>query len=101
VREDPEKFFRTHLNYEVDFADVKGQESVKAGAEVAAAGGTTSSWSARRARQIMLSSAIPTILPQMSLDESAGDDEDHSITGLLKKTRHGGHAPVPLAASHD
>ena len=39
VRGDMTQFFSTHQSYDVDFADVKGQGSVKRALEIAAAGG--------------------------------------------------------------
>jgi magnesium chelatase family protein len=86
VREDPERFFRAHHVYEVDFAEVKGQESVKRALEIAAAGGhNVLMIGPPGTGKSMLAKRIPTILPQMSLDEALQTTKIHSITGLLKK----------------
>jgi len=47
---DVDEVFNRALNYPVDFTDVKGSSLPNRALEVAAAGATTSSWSARRDR---------------------------------------------------
>src|ERR1051325_3329088 len=88
VREDPENFFRAHHVYEVDFADVKGQENVKRGLEVAAAGGHNILMVGPPGTgKSMLAKRIPTVLPRMSLDEALETTKIHSISGLLKNNQ--------------
>ena len=75
-------------NYGVDFSDIHGQEAVKRAALIAAAGfhnllltgppGSGKSMSARR---------IPTILPDLTEEESLELSKIYSVVGLLSKER--------------
>jgi len=68
---DIEELFNVAASYDVDFADVKGQESVKRALTVAAAGGHNIMMiGPPGAGKTMLSQRLATILPPLSLEQS-------------------------------
>jgi magnesium chelatase family protein len=83
---DIDKLFIAASNYEVDFADVKGQESVKRALTIAASGGHNIMMiGPPGAGKTMLSQRLATILPALSVEESLETTCIYSSVGLLGK----------------
>jgi magnesium chelatase family protein len=79
-----EEFFNAQYDFEIDFADVKGQENIKRALEIAAAGGHNAILiGPPGAGKTMLAKRLPTILPPLSLHEALETTKIHSVAGKL------------------
>ncbi|WP_103071363.1 YifB family Mg chelatase-like AAA ATPase [Aquimarina sediminis] len=80
-----DEFFTALDNPEFDFADVKGQESIKRCMEIAAAGGHNIILvGPPGSGKTMISKRLPGILPPMSLQEALETTKIHSVVGRIK-----------------
>lgn len=80
------EFYEHQSAFELDFADVRGQENVKRAMEVAAAGGHNLIMiGPPGSGKSMMAKRLPSILPPLSLSESLETTQIHSVAGKLGK----------------
>jgi len=94
-------FLNASSDVDFDFADVKGQESIKRSLEIAAAGGhNVILIGPPGAGKTMLSKRLPSILPPLTLDEALESTKIHSVAGKTTKNEMGLVTQRPFRNPH-
>ncbi len=78
------EFYKQQYDFDLDFADVKGQEGVKRALEIAAAGSHNIIMiGSPGSGKSMMAKRLPSILPPLTLAESLETTQIHSVAGKL------------------
>ena len=78
------EFYERQSHFDLDFADVRGQDNVKRAMEVTAAGGHNLIMiGPPGSGKSMMAKRLPSILPPLSLAESLETTQIHSVAGKL------------------
>ncbi len=81
---DIDEVFAAARHYPIDFSDVKGQESAKRALEISAAGGHNIIMiGPPGSGKTMLARRMPTILPDMTIEEALETTKIHSVAGRM------------------
>lgn len=81
-----DEFYKQQYDFDLDFSDVRGQETVKRALEVAAAGGhNVIMIGPPGSGKSMMAKRLPSILPPLTLRESLETTQIHSVAGTLKQ----------------
>jgi magnesium chelatase family protein len=87
IPQKPTAIIHKNTTHDIDFSDIKGQESAKRGLEIAAAGGHNIALSGPPGTgKTMLARVFSHILPELDNDDILEITGIHSIVGLLEDT---------------
>ncbi len=98
---DKKKVFQNIENNQIDMFDVKGQFQVKRALEVAAAGShNVLMIGPPGSGKTMLARRMPTILPNMTIEEALESTKIHSVSGLMSSVKSGILTIRPFRSPH-